>query len=101
MLTYYRQYEDPIRSIQRKPEEAGRQVATGGGEEAGSYSGGGAVRGVPSPLRDSGGGGLPPLDFHNLKRKSTVTHHSNRKRVKEEEGLWNKKKYMVSGVMIA
>ena len=28
----------------------------------------------------------PPLHFHNLKRKSTVTHHSNRKRDKEEEG---------------
>ena len=36
---------------------------------------GGAVRGAP-----------PPLDFQNLKRKSTVTHHSNRKRDKEEEG---------------
>jgi hypothetical protein len=29
--------------------------------------------------------GARPLDFQNLKRKSTVTHHSNRKRDKEEE----------------
>ena len=31
-------------------------------------------------------GARPPLDFQNLKRKSTVAHHSNRKRDKEEEG---------------
>ena len=36
----------------------------------------------------SGGrlGAPPPLDFQNLKRKSLVTHRSNRKRYKEEEG---------------
>ena len=41
---------------------------------------GGAVRGAP-----------PPLDFHNLKRKSTVAHHSNRKRGRR---LGKKKKYI-------
>ena len=42
-----------------------------------------------------------PLDFQNLRRKSTVAHHSNRKRDKEEEGRRKKKKYIVSGVMMA
>jgi hypothetical protein len=43
----------------------------------GAYSGGGVVK-DPPPERFS--------DFQNLKRKSTVTYHSNRKRDKEEEG---------------
>ena len=35
--------------------------------------------------------GAPPplLDFQNLKRESTFTHHSNRKRDKEAEGIGN------------
>ena len=36
--------------------------------------------------------GTPPLDFQNLKRKRTVTHHSNRKGDKKEDG-WKKEKY--------
>ena len=54
----------------------------------GAYSRWGKVRGAP-PLSDLGGR-RPPLDFQNLKWKSTVTPHSNRKRDKEEEG---KKEY--------
>ena len=46
---------------------------------SGAYSGGGAVRGAPLPERFWGGG------RQKLKRKSTVTHHSNRNRDKEEE----------------
>ena len=54
--------------------------------------------------RIQGGGRLgepPPLDFQSLKRKGTVTHHSNRKRDKEEEGRRKKEEeeYQVSGVM--
>ena len=50
------------------------------------------------PHSDLGWGVAP--DFQNLKRKSTVTHHSNIKREKEEEGK-RKKKNIVSGVMMA
>ena len=56
--------------------------AEGGG--AGAYSGE-AVRGAPTPPSDFGGASTP-LNFQNLKRKSTVTHQSNGKRDKEEEG---------------
>ena len=42
-----------------------------------------------------------PLNFQNPKRKSTVNPHSNRKRIKVEEGKRKKKKYIVSGVMMA
>ena len=45
----------------------------------GAYSGGERLGACP-----------PPLDFQNLKRKSTVAHHSNRKRDKEEEGYREK-----------
>ena len=40
----------------------------------------------PPPRAILGGGRRPPLNFQNLKRKSTVTHQSNGKRDKEEEG---------------
>ena len=43
-------------------------------------------------------GRVPTLDFHNIKRKNTVTHHSNRKK---DKGGRKKKKYIVSGVMMA
>ena len=46
------------------------------------------------PLSDFEGGGLPPLDFQNLKRKNTATHHSNRKRDKGEVG--KRRKYIAS-----
>ena len=41
--------------------------------------------GPPPPERFGRGGRHKPLDFQNLKRKSIVTHHSNRKRDKEED----------------
>ena len=39
------------------------------------------------PIQGGGriGASPPPLDFLNLKRKSTVTHHSNRKRDKRKK----------------
>ena len=54
--------------------------------QSGAYSG-------PPPER-FWGVRRPPLDFQNLKRKSTVTHHSNkketkRKKEKEEYRFWS------------